>query len=108
VAIPDCFAVGRWGTFIALPGAVLITRNGVDCRITILVFLVTLAVALSSTVPDFELSPTVCRIAQRVRYLVSFAHRPNLSLLFMHSGPSVTSSFRIHNCIIELTCSRLC
>jgi hypothetical protein len=108
VAIPDSPLLPRFlGAFLALPGSTLVTGNGVDCRIRILVLLVTLAVAFAAILPDLELAPAVFCLIQRVCPLVSFAHRPNPSPLLQAVGvggvPSAISS-GAHNCIIELTC----
>ncbi len=112
MTIPDSLLVAPLDAFLPLSGSTLVTRNGVDCRIGILILLVTLAVAFAAVVPDFELAPAASRLVQRVRTLVSFAHLPNffpmLQAASVRGGPSAISSFGIHNCIIELTCSRLC
>jgi len=111
VAILDLRLV-RLGTWLPVPGSTLVTSDGMDRRIGILALLVTVAVALTAIVPDVELAPAVSRLAQCVRNLVSSPHTPHrspsLQLASAAGTPSAISSFAIHTCIIELTCSRLC
>jgi hypothetical protein len=108
VAIPGSLLVASLGTLLPPPGSAPV-RN-VDCRITILVLLITLAVAFAAIVADFEFAPAT-RLMHRVRTL-SFTHlpRPNFPLQAagVKGGTSAVSSTRTNNCIIELTCSRLC
>jgi len=109
VAISDSPLLVRLGTLLSLPGSALVIRNSVDGRTGILVLLLTLAVAFAAVDPDFELAPAASRLVQRVRTLISLAHFPNPPLQPASSrGAAAASSFRSHNCIIELTCSRLC
>jgi hypothetical protein len=110
MAIPGSLLVASLGTFQPLSGRALVARN-VDCRITILVLLVTLAVAFAAIVVDFEFAPAA-RLMHRVRTLVSFIHLPSpsfpLQVAGVSGGASAAFSTRTYNCITELTCSRLC
>ena len=111
MTISDLLAV-RLGTLLPVPGRALVTSGGMDRRIGILALLITLVVVLTAIVLDLELAPAVSGLAQRVHSLVSFPHFPNISPSLQLAGeggaPSAISSFGIHSCIIELTCSRLC
>jgi hypothetical protein len=108
VAIPGSLLVASLGIFQPLSGSALVARN-VDCRITILVLLVTLAVASAAIVADFEFGPAAS-LMHRVRTLLSFMHRPSPSFPLQAAGVSggASAGTRTYNCIIELTCSRLC
>ena len=112
MAIPDSLLEASLGTLLFLPGSTLATRDGVDYRVRILVLLVALVVAFAATVPDFESAPAASPLVQRARILVSFLRlqspTPLLQAANVDGLPSTVSSFGIHNCIIELTCSRLC
>jgi hypothetical protein len=112
VAIPDSLSEAVLSTLLALPGSILETRNGADCHIRILVLVVAMAVALAAVVSDSDFAPAASALVQRVRTIVFFPHPPNPFSLSqaagVRGGPSAVSSFAIHNCIIALTCSRLC
>jgi len=112
VTISDLQLAVRLGTLLPVPGRALVISGGMDRRIGILALLITLVVVLTAIVLDLELAPAVSGLAQRVRSLVSFPHFPNISPSLQLAGeggaPSAISSFGIHSCIIELTCSRLC
>ena len=92
-------------------GKALTSKDWVDCRFKLLALLVILGVALAAVVPEFDLLPTACRLAQRVSALTLIAHLHNPPLRWtaaMDSLQLATSRFRSHNCVIDLTCSRLC
>jgi len=112
VVIPDSPLVGSLGAFLPPAWNGLVTRDGVDCRIRILVLLVILAVAFAAMVPDFELAPAAARLVQCVRALASFAHLPKPSTPLQAASvggvPLTIPRFGVHNSIIELTCARLC
>jgi hypothetical protein len=112
VATSDLQLAVRLGILLPVSRSALVTSGGMDRRIGILALLVALAVAFVAIIPDFELAPATLRLVQRVRALASFAHfpspRPSLQAASAGGARSTISSFSIHNCIIELTCSRLC
>ena len=111
MAIPQGLLEARWAN-LTPPRGTSGTRDGVDCRIRMLVLLVALAVVLAAIVPDFELASLSARPLQRVQTQISFAHLPNpppaLQPTLLGAGSSAVSTSRVHNCIIELNCSRLC
>ena len=113
LSIPDSLleVAGRGG-LLWLFGNTLMTRNAVDGRFKLLALLVILGVALAGTVPDFDLLPAVSRLTHRVHALTLIAHLHNPSPLrrtaTIDDPRSSISSFGVHNCLIDLTCARLC
>ena len=113
LSIPDSLlVVAGPGVSLWLFGNTLMTRDAMDGRFKLLALLVILGVALAGIVLDFDLLPAVSRLAHRVRALTLIAHLHNPSPLRRTAaigGPrSSISSFGLHNCLVDLTCARLC
>jgi hypothetical protein len=113
LSIPESLlVVAGPGVSLWLFGNTLTTRDAVDGRFKLLALLVILGVALAGIVPDFDLLPAASRLAHRVRALTLIAHLHNSSPLrrtaTIDGLQSSISSFGTHNCLIDLTCARLC
>jgi hypothetical protein len=110
--IPDSLleVAGRVG-LLWLFGNTLMTRNAVNGQFKLLALLVILGVALAGIVPDFDLLPAVSRLTHRVHALTLIAHHnpsPLRRTATIDDPRSSISSFGVHNCLIDLTCARLC
>jgi hypothetical protein len=111
--IPDALLVAA-GPSASLPllGNTLITKDWVDYRFKLLALLVILGVALAGMAPDFDLLPAASRLAHRVGTLTLIAHLHNPSPLrrtaIADGQQPASSNSGSGNCIIDLTCSRLC
>ena len=112
MATPRSLPVARLGVFLPSGGSILVPNDGVDCRIRLLILVVTLLVAFTAIVPDFDSEPAVSPLVRRVGTLVSLPRcvslSPRLRPASVSGIPSIISTFGIPNCRIEFTCSRLC
>jgi hypothetical protein len=97
---------------LSLFGNTLMAKDSVDGRLKLLALLVILGVVLAGIVPDFDLFSAASRLAHRVRTLTVIAHLHNPSPLrrtaTIDGLQSSISSSGTHNCLIDLTCARLC
>jgi hypothetical protein len=112
MSIPNILLVAaNPGVSICLLGNTLLTKDAVNGRFKLLALLLILGMAVAGMFPDFDL-PAASRLADSVRTLTLIAHLHNPSPLRRTAtiaGPQpASSSSGSGNCIIDLTCSRLC